>query len=178
MPASHPASAPTINQVITSSGVGFMGVHNASDTFHGEGVDPFIAMLGAEFATHGSQQDATQELVSPNFPGLADLPKSFVTHDEWYCQRNFAPDLHVVLLQHTDGMKGDMYEGKPSFPAAWARRHGDGRVFYISMGHRPDNWEADVFQTVLLAGLNWIVGRTEAEVTPNMARTAPGVATV
>ncbi len=162
-----------------AAGKGFLAVHNGSDTFHGDGVvDPYIAMLGGEFLTHGAQQDATQELVDPHFPSLADLPASFVTHDEWYCQKNYAADLHVVLLQSTAGMTGAMYEGQPSYPAVWARRHGHGRVFYISMGHRPDNWAADVFLTVFKAGLDWATGRTEADVTPNVAQVAPGVATV
>jgi hypothetical protein len=163
-----------------AGGKGFVGVHNASDTFHGEGegVDPFIAMLGGEFRTHGSQQNATQELTSPSFPGLEDLPASFETFDEWYCQRNLASDLHVILLQHTDGMTGEMYEGQPAYPSAWARNHGAGRVFYTSMGHNIENWEAEVFLKVLLAGLNWAAGRTEADLTPNIAAVAPGVPTV
>jgi type 1 glutamine amidotransferase len=161
-----------------AGGKGFVGIHNASDTFHGKDcVDPYIAMLGGEFATHGAQQVARQELVS-SFPGIALLHPIIESHDEWYVQRNLAKDLHVVLLQHTEGMTGEMYEGKPAWPSAWARRHGAGRVFYIAMGHRPDNFEDAVFLMVLGAALDWATGRVDADVTPNIAQVAPGCPTV
>lgn len=162
-----------------AGGKGFIGVHNGSDTFHGDGVvDPYIAMLGGEFLTHGAQQNATQQLVDPAFPGLAGLPASFVSHDEWYCQKNVASDLHAIVLQSTEGMTGAMYEGQPPIPSVWARRQGQGRVFYISMGHRPDNWEAAYFLQVFKAGLDWTTGKTEAEVSPNLKAVAPEVETV
>ena len=162
-----------------AGGKGFVGVHNASDTYHAEGtVDPYIAMLGGEFLTHGAQQNAIQFVVDRGFPGLEGLPGYLLTNDEWYCQKNVASDLRVILLQSTNGMTGAMYEGQPQFPSTWARQHGQGRVFYTSMGHRPDNWEAASFLQVLFAGLDWAAGRTEADLTPNVAELAPGVVTV
>ena len=58
-------------------GKGFIGVHSASDTFHSKGhrfetqahPDPFIAMLGGEFISHGSQQEARVRVIDPTFPG-------------------------------------------------------------------------------------------------------------
>lgn len=162
-----------------AAGKGFIGVHNGSDTFHGQdAVDPYIAMLGGEFATHGSQQNARQDLVSSAFPQLAALGESFVSHDEWYVQRNLAADIHVILRQSTDGMTGDAYEGKPAYPATWARQQGQGRVFYISMGHRPDNWEAPQFRLVMQTALDWTAGKFDAEIAPNIADVCPGVPTV
>ncbi|HAZ64953.1 MAG TPA: ThuA domain-containing protein [Armatimonadetes bacterium] len=147
-----------------AGGKGFLGVHNATDTFHGanDTVDDYTAMLGGQFLTHGAQQNATQLKTDVVFPGLEALPDSFVTHDEWYVQKNLADDLRVILLQSTEGMEGDMYTSREAYPATWARREGEGRVFYTSMGHRPDNWTAPEFQLVLAAGLDWITGRTEA----------------
>src|SRR5437660_10247614 len=38
------------------SGKAFIGMHSASDTFHGQdAIDPYIEMLGGEFRTHGDQ---------------------------------------------------------------------------------------------------------------------------
>jgi len=36
-----------------AAGHGFVGIHAATDTFHG--FPPFIAMIGGEFRTHGPQ---------------------------------------------------------------------------------------------------------------------------
>ena len=55
--------------------------------------------------------------------------------EEWYTEKNFSPDIHVLLVQDTTGMKGTDY-ARPPFPSTWARLHGTGRVFYTTMGHR------------------------------------------
>lgn len=161
---------------IVASGKGFVGSHCASDTFHTPSdqkqPDPYIAMLGGEFLSHGAQQKARQINVSPEFPGAGELGDSFELLEEWYAFRNQADDLHVVLLQDTEGMKGDLYQ-RPDYPATWARKHGDGRVFYTSMGHREDVWTNPIFQDVLLGGLSWAIGTAEADVTPNVKDVVP-----
>ncbi len=96
----------------------------------------------------------------------------FDLNEEWYSLKNFAPDLHVILVQETEGMKGMDYE-RPAFPETWARKHGKGRVFYTSMGHREDVWENATFQHLLVGGLNWAFGRVEADITPNLTAAAP-----
>jgi type 1 glutamine amidotransferase len=156
-----------------AKGKGFVGAHCASDTFHSQGdkIDPYIAMLGGEFIVHGAQQKAKMVVVDNKFPGAHDL-KDFDLHEEWYALKNFAPDLHVILAQDSQGMKGDMYQ-RPAFPATWARKHEKGRVFYSSMGHREDVWENPTFQTLLLGGLSWAFGNVEANVEPNMKEATP-----
>ncbi len=164
-----------------AGGKGFIGCHCASDTFHskggqwenqtGEQVDPYIAMLGGEFIRHGQQQNSWMRVVDPKFPGL-DGVKDFEKHEEWYSLKNFAPDLHVVLVQDTEGMKNLDYE-RPKYPATWARKHKKGRVFYTSMGHREDVWESEIMQKMLAGALAWTLGRVEAEVKPNLNDVAP-----
>jgi type 1 glutamine amidotransferase len=164
-----------------AEGKGFVGCHCASDTFHSPGgknenqesdkLDPYIRMVGGEFIVHGAQQSAKMRVVDPKFPGSVGV-KAYEMHEEWYALKNFAPDLHVILVQDTDGMKGGMYE-RPSFPATWARQHNKGRVFYTSMGHREDVWESVVFQSILLGGLNWALGNVNADISPNIGKVAP-----
>jgi len=163
-----------------AGGKGFVGSHCASDTFHSQGPtfenqeepDPYIAMLGGEFISHGAQQTSRQRVASPEFPGVGNLGDGFEMHEEWYALKNFPRDMHVVLVQETEGMKGGMYQ-RPAYPSTWARRHGEGRVFYTSMGHREDVWTNDVFHQVLLGGLAWTLGNVEADVTPNIEEVTP-----
>jgi type 1 glutamine amidotransferase len=156
-----------------AAGKPFVGIHCATDTFHSKNeVDPFIAMIGGEFLTHGEQQEALMKVVSPHFPGVKDLGEGFKMTDEWYVNKNISNDMHVILLQETKGMKGDMYH-RPAFPATWAKMSGKGRVFYTSMGHREDVWENKKFQDVLLGGISWALGNAEADITPNVAEIAP-----
>ncbi len=179
-PAMPPEGKTALLKAI-AAGKGFVGCHCASDTFHSPGdrgknqerkqLDPYIAMLGGEFIVHGAQQKALMRLVDNKFPGTKDL-KDFNLNEEWYALKNFAPDLHVILVQETEGMKGAMYQ-RPPFPATWARKHEKGRVFYTSMGHREDVWENALFQGLLLGGLSWAFGNVEADVTPNLEKVAP-----
>lgn len=162
------------------NGKGFVGTHSASDTFHSPGpghqnnehLDPYIAMLGGEFIVHGAQQKAKQTCVDAKFPGMDAVPDDFGPLEEWYALKNFGPNLHVLLVQGTEGMKGPMYQ-RPPYPSTWARTYGEGRVFYTSMGHREDVWTNPVFQAVLMGGVNWAVRNVEAKVTPNLLEATP-----
>jgi type 1 glutamine amidotransferase len=164
-----------------ANGKGFIGCHCASDTFHSKGdrgrnqsrdqVDPYLAMLGGEFIVHGRQQKAWMRVVDEKFPGIKGQ-KDFEMHEEWYALKNFAPDLHVILVQDTQGMTDAMYQ-RPKFPATWARQHHKGRVFFTSMGHREDVWQSEVMQNLLTGALAWTLGRVEAEIKPNLNDVAP-----
>ncbi len=163
-------------------GKGFVGLHAATDTFHtppddryvayGDKVDPYIAMIGAEFIHHNAQQEAKMLVADRKFPGFGDLKDSFTLKEEWYSLKDFQKNLHVLLMQETAGMQGTDYQ-RPPYPATWARMHGKGRVFYSSMGHREDVWTNPLFQGILLGGLSCATGNVTANVAPNIARVAP-----
>jgi type 1 glutamine amidotransferase len=164
-----------------ADGKGFIGLHSASDTFHspggawvgdGEATSRYIRMIGAEFSGHGSNQKTKIIVADAKFPGIAALPPDYGPHEEWYSQKNFAADMHVILVQDPAGMNGFQYV-RPPYPATWARMEGKGRVFYTSMGHLEDIWTSAEFQSVLLGGLNWTTGRVHADVTPNLEKVAP-----
>ena len=167
-----------------AAGKGFAGSHCASDTFHSPGKatenqdspDPYIQMIGGEFIRHGRQQEATMKLVSPSFPG-APKDGNFRMNEEWYSLKNFAKDMHVILVQETEGMVDADYK-RPAYPATWARTHGKGRVFYTSMGHREDVWTNPIFESLFIGGLNWTLGNVDAETPSNLAKVCPQAATM
>ena len=69
-------------------------------------------------------------------------------------------------------MMGVDYQ-RPNYPSTWARMYGRGRVFYTNLGHRDDVWRSPMFQAIILGGVNWAVGRVDADVTPNIDRVTP-----
>jgi type 1 glutamine amidotransferase len=164
-----------------AAGKGFLGSHCASDTFHTPGpafanqepsqIDPYLRMVGGEFIKHDDQQQSVMHVVDKSFPGIKGQ-SDFKLHEEWYSLKNFQPDLHVILVQETEGMKGPSYQ-RPNFPATWARVHHKGRVFYTSMGHRDDIWTNPLFQNLLLGALSWATGQAEADLKPNIQTVAP-----
>jgi type 1 glutamine amidotransferase len=134
-------------------------------------------MLGGEFINHGPQQVAKVSVIDPHFPGCGELHDSFECEEEWYSLKEFAPDIHVVLLLQTAGMKGSEYQ-RPPFPLAWARKYGSGRVWHNAMGHREDVWDSPRFQAMLVGGIAWAGGRTTADIPPNLDQVAPAANTI
>lgn len=178
-PPMTPAGKDKLLQAI-ADGKGFVGFHAATDSFHSKGprdenqteVDPYIAMIGGEFIVHGDQQEATIRAVSPEFPGVRDFGKVQKLKEEWYTLKNFARDLHVILVEDNEGMEGDCYQ-RPPFPATWARMHGKGRVFHTSFGHRDDIWTNARVQGIIAGGLAWAMGNVTVDVTPNIDKVTP-----
>jgi uncharacterized protein len=130
-------------------------------------------MLGGEFIRHGPQQAPKVRVVDNKFPGCETLKADFSLMDEWYTFKDFAKDMHVILVLETKEMKGIDYQRAP-FPSTWARRHGEGRVFYTGLGHREDVWTNPLFQNLLLGGLGWAAGNVEADLTANIETATPG----
>ena len=177
------------------NGMGFVGVHAASDTFHtqpdledrsnryiahGEKEDPYLRMVGAEFIAHGREprlQDANLIVNDPKFPGLEGVTSPVSFNEEWYSLKDFMPDLHVILTLDTHGMKGECYQRAP-YPVTWARQHGKGRVFYTAMGDRPENWKNEFFLNLLSGGIRWSIGDASAELVENLKEAAPGYAEI
>lgn len=176
-------------------GMGFVGVHAASDTFHtlpdpedrsnryiahGENEDPYLRMLGGEFIVHGREprlQDANLIVNDPKFPGLEGVTSPVKFNEEWYSLKDFMPDLHVILTLDTHGMKGECYQRAP-YPVTWARQHGKGRVFYTAMGDRPENWKNKFFLNLLAGGIRWSIGDASAQLDANLRQAAPGYAEI
>src|SRR5205823_9335322 len=142
-----------------------------SDTFHSQGgwyvlqerPDPYIAMLGGEFLNHGDQQEGRVRVVDPAFPGLERAGASFTITEEWYSLKNFAPDLHVMLVLEPEGMRDSPYK-RPPYPLAWVRHEGKGRVYYNAMGHRDDVWTSARYQEMLAGAIAWATGTAAANV--------------
>lgn len=164
-----------------SSGKGFVGFHSAADTFHSKGspgaspaeVDPYIAMLGGEFVAHGAVQEASLLTPSRFLGGNIGMPSEGLSFtEEWSTFKNFSRDLHVIFVQETRYMRGDVYR-RPDYPSTWVRTHGRGRVFYTSLGHREDVWTNPFFHAIAQAGLEWVMGGFDYDIAPNIGKVTP-----
>jgi type 1 glutamine amidotransferase len=178
-------------------GMGFVGVHAASDTFHtqpdppdhsnryiahGEDEDPYLKMVGAEFIIHGQDKDPrlqTANLIvnDSKFPGLEGVTSPVSFTEEWYSLKDFVPDMHVILTLDTHTMNGACYQRAP-YPVTWVRMHGKGRVFYTAMGDRPENWKNEFFLNLLGGGIRWAIGDASAQLDANLKQAAPGYAEI
>jgi type 1 glutamine amidotransferase len=206
-PPLTPEGKAALLEAIASGSLGFVGIHSAADTFHtgetvetntnqprawryrtlGAEADPYLRMLGGELIVHGTQQIARARVTNPQFPGLSQLGAEIELLEEWYSLTEFAPDMHVLLLQETSTMRDphandtdwppagwDTPYMRPAFPNTWARSHGKGRVFYTGLGHREDVWLSAQFEAILFGGLAWVLHTSDAATPPNLDTVAPG----
>ena len=159
-----------------ASGRAFIGVHAATDTFHG--FRPFIEMIGGEFLRHGPQVPVEGINDDPAHPSGRPLPARWPVFDEIYQFKSHTPErVHSLLrLDRLMLTAEDLKAGRATpehYPLAWARRHGAGRVFYTALGHREDLWDpgreekggrrnppeaARLFQAHLRGGILWALG--------------------
>jgi uncharacterized protein len=159
------------------SGKGFVGVHAASDTFHG--YPAFIDMIGGEFKQHGAQVEVDAINQDKECPACRHLPASWKVFDEIYQFKNFdRAKVHGLLT--LDKHPNDKTPG--DYPVAWIKEYGQGRVFYTSLGHREDIWDptwkdgkgerknsteiAEAYQQHLLGGIKWALGLEKSELKP------------
>ncbi len=159
-------------------GHAFMGMHSASDTYHG--YPAYLKMLGGEFETHKAQVPADIVVADPEHPATKGLPNPWnLKREEMYHIKNQdRSKVHVLLY-----MKHDPNETQKEvfFPVSWCREAGKGRVFYTSLGHREDLWSDDPemkgrentpeiskqYQQHILGGIKWALGLAQGNATPN-----------
>jgi len=193
-PPMSPVGKQTLLDTI-NGGMGFAGVHAASDTFHtqpdsedratryvayGDKADAYLRMLGAEFITHGSDprlQTTSLIINDPKFPGLEGVTSPVEFNEEWYSLKDFAPDMHVILTIDTSKLKGACYQRRP-YPGAWARLQDKGRVFFTAPGDRPENWQNPFFLNHLTGGIRWSLSEINADIPTNLKTVTPGYADI
>lgn len=151
------------------AGHAFIGLHAASDTFHGW--PEFAAMLGGEFAHHGAQLSVECLNEDPENPATAQLGKTWtISQEEMYQFKNYdATQVHDLLVLD----KKPQEPFTPGhYPVSWCKPYGAGRVFYTSLGHREDIWDTDptikdrkndpaiskAYQQHVLGGIEWALG--------------------
>src|SRR5712692_5461011 len=194
----NPPMSPVGKQTLLSAieqGLGFVGCHAASDTFHtqpdpenlsnryvahGAQSDPYLRMLGGEFIIHGRDprlQTANIVINDPSFPGLEGVHSPVSFNEEWYSLKDFATDIHVIGTVDTSMLKNECYQRRP-YPVVWARMNGKGRVFFVAMGDRPENWQNDFFLNLLAGGIRWSLGEAKADLSKNLLTAAPGYADI
>jgi type 1 glutamine amidotransferase len=148
-------------------GKGFVGIHSASDTFHGppNTVDPYLEMLGGEFLTHGAQAGVECLVQDGKHPSTKHLGEAYcLEREEIYLLKNFNPaNVHNLLAldKHPNKKKEAGF-----FPIAWCKDYGQGKVFYTSLGHREDVWANKAYQDHILGGIKWVLGLEPGDATP------------
>jgi len=158
---------------VKEDGKGFIGIHSATDTFYNW--PEYGEMIGGYFDEHPwGTFNAPVIVEDREFPGMDHFPEEFVILDEIYQHKNYSRD-NVRVLMSLDASKLDManprvHRTDGDFAVTWVKNHGKGRVFYSNLGHREETYDRPDIQNMLVEGVKWTLGMTQADATPRPKR--------
>lgn len=130
----------------------------------------FSEMVGGSFDYHPAQQEVSLELAEPNHPLLKAFDgNAFVHVDEpylfnkAYAKKNFRPLLYMDISKLTKKKKEINEKIKY---VSWIKRHGKGRVFYVSPSHNAQSFEDSRLLKYFLDGTQYVLGDLKCDDSP------------
>lgn len=125
-----------------ASGKGYVGIHSAADSFRE--CPEYRAFVGGYFVTHPHYRDYQVSVADTEHSIMEGLTE-FMVRDEQYIL-DYDPRVHLLASA--------LYKGQ-AMPVAWVKPWGNGRVFYLALGHDPAACQHETFQLLLQRGTVW-----------------------
>lgn len=134
------------------SGVGMGGFHGGMCDAFRDSVD-YQFITGGQWVAHpGGVIDYRVNITRPQDPIVAGLA-DFDYHSEQYYM-HVDPVNEVLATTTFSGEHAEWTQGVV-MPVVWKRRHGQGRVFYSSLGHVSAEFKVPEMHTLVERGLLW-----------------------
>ena len=138
------------------SGGNFVGVHAATDCEYDW---PWYGnLVGAYFAAHPRQQEASLNVTNRTHLSTKHLPEVWKRKDEWYNFKWVAKDLNVLIsIDEKSYDPGNAKMGN-NHPMAWYHEYDGGRAFYTELGHTDESYAEPLYLQHLLGGIKYALG--------------------
>ncbi|MEZ5930963.1 MAG: ThuA domain-containing protein [Alphaproteobacteria bacterium] len=142
----------TAFEAAVRGGVGLAGYHGGmADAFRNEPAYQF--MCGGQWVAHpGNVIDYRIDITRPDDPVMEGL-SGFAYHSEQYYM-HVDPSNEVLATTTFNGDHAPWIDGVV-MPVVWKRRHGEGRVFYSSLGHVASEFDVPEMATIVKRGMLW-----------------------
>lgn len=143
---------------VRDDGKGFVATHAAATAFFSW--PEFGEMLGGRFDEHPWGITEARVIVEDRqSPMTRHLPTSFAVVDEHYQIKDYTRE-KVRVLARLDPATIDLqaplvHRTDRDFAVAWTKTYGKGRVFYSTLGHPRELWDAPWLQTMYFEALRW-----------------------
>ena len=132
-----------------TSGKGFFGLHTACACYLNS--TTFTTMLNVEFGGHTTYMDFSVH-VNVTDPLFADA-HNFMVADELYTPHIVNQSVSTIAVVSYDP------SSNTSYPSALYHNHGEGRVFYLALGHDLAEFTQNAnFLDLVMRGLEYVVG--------------------
>ena len=132
---------------------------SASPAIHGGMGDAFREaveyqfMCGGQWVAHpGNIIDYRVNITRPDDPVMQGIQDFDYRSEQYYMHVD--PSNEVLATTTFSGEHAPWIEGVV-MPVVWKRRHGQGRVFYSSLGHVAKEFDVPEMRTILRRGMLW-----------------------
>jgi type 1 glutamine amidotransferase len=133
-------------------GVGLAGYHGGMCDAFREAVE-YQFMCGGQWVAHpGNIIDYRVNITRPDDPIMEGIGDFDYQSEQYYMHVD--PSNEVLATTTFSGEHAYWIEGVV-MPVVWKRRHGEGRVFYSSLGHLAKEFEVPEMRTILRRGMLW-----------------------
>jgi type 1 glutamine amidotransferase len=134
------------------SGVGLAGFHGGMGDAFRDATD-FHFMVGGQFVAHPDDiKDYDVAIADHDHEITRGLGDFSVRSEQYYLHVD--PAVHVLATTVFEPESAPWVAGTV-MPVAWTRRHGEGRVFYSSLGHQPADLDVPEARELLRRGMLW-----------------------
>lgn len=134
------------------NGAGLAGTHGGTGDSFRENTE-YQFMVGGQWVAHpGGIIDYTVDITDHKDPVTKGLKGFKIKSEQYYMQVD--PNVKVLATTTFKGDPDPWIDGAV-MPIAWKKMYGKGRVFYISLGHTPDNFDIPAAWEMLTRGIRW-----------------------
>jgi uncharacterized protein len=134
------------------SGVGLAGFHGGMCDSFRDSVE-YQFMTGGQWVAHpGGVIDYRVNISKRQDPVMAGLSDFDYRSEQYYMHVD--PSNEVLATTTFSGEHAEWITGVV-MPVAWKRRHGQGRVFYSSLGHVAAEFQVPQMRTIFERGMLW-----------------------
>ena len=134
------------------NGAGIFGIHGGTGDSFRENTE-FQYMIGGQWVAHpGGVIDYTVEITDKKDPVTKGVNGFSIKSEQYYVHVD--PNVKVLATTTFSGKHDPWIEGAV-VPVVWKKYYGKGRVFYISIGHDPAEFEMPEPWKLLTHGIEW-----------------------
>jgi type 1 glutamine amidotransferase len=136
-------------------GTGLAGCHGGMCDAFRDNTD-WQFMAGGQWVAHPGNDgvDYRVRIAAGDHPIVAGIPDFTVKSEQYYL--HYDPAVRVLATTDFPLVEGPHSpNGRVSMPVAWTKYWGRGRVFYTSLGHHADVFDAAEPAAILERGLVW-----------------------
>ncbi len=137
------------------NGTGLVGCHGGiGDSFRNN--TNYQYMVGGQWVTHpGGKINYSVQISNTGDPVTKGLIDFEIKNTEQYYM-HVDPNVSV-LATTTFNADHDAWIAGNSMPVVWKKHHDKGPVFYISIGHNPEDFDHPAVWTMLTRGIDWAI---------------------